>query len=165
MSPSIERPFHLLIPLALLAACAPKGDFAQRMESLRARTGALVATADRCADDLRALADRDPETVRRALDYQSGTGSLGFVPPSSAHQGSDMREQIDRRAGGARAALAVIANALEVGPAALDRVLVATDHSRAMSRSLCEARDTARTIALMTHERTFREGEAVSAAR
>lgn len=145
MSPTIERPHQLLLPLFLLVACARDGDFTQQAQSLRTRTTPIVAAAGRCADDLRALVDGDPEAVSRALDRETAMGHLSALHPPPATVGLRSRQEIDRREGEVRAALAVITSALEVGPAALDRMLTAATQSRDVTSRLCEARDTAST--------------------
>jgi hypothetical protein len=136
------------------------------MQVLQARTSAAATVAGRCADDLRALTDGAPEAVGRALANDGATGRLpGGRQPAPAELARRSRQEIDRRERDLHAGLSMIANAVEVGPAALDRALAATARSQDVGRSLCDARDTASAIALMTHGRSWRGGEAVSAAR
>ncbi len=145
---------ELLSVLALLGGCMSDGDFAVRLAIVSDRTDADAAAAHGCAEELRAVADRDPFVTGTALDMQNGMGRAFATPPMPPSAvARRAREELARREGAIEGARRAIRSARAVGPVALATAIEAGRLARGARDRLCQARDVATTIAAMTGPR------------
>lgn len=130
--------------MLLVAGCESEAEFGARLASLQVQVRADMTRSRACADDLRAVAVRDPLAATRALEEvpRSFVNGAWALPERS-------RSEIARREHEIAAASEIISRAMVDGPAALHRVVTAAANAHRVGQRLCQARDAASTLAAM----------------
>lgn len=152
---------QLLPLLTVLAGCMSEAEFGVRLASIRDRTEADAAAAHRCADELRAVTDRDPFVAGTVLETQNGMSRAFAAPPIPApvvaRRALDELARRERAVEGARRAILGVG---PIGPAALENAVQAGRLASGARDRLCQARDVATTLVAMKDRRRPPEGVA-----